>query len=56
MYSYKKIIIEGLKKISETKKEKSLIGDEIHLPDLVMKKTALIKYLKNNYNLTINEE
>lgn len=39
--------------ISEDKKTKLEVGDEIHLPELTMKKKDLIKFLKEIYNLEV---
>ena len=51
------LYIKRLKKlanISETKESK-LEYDEIHLPELTMKKKELIKYLKDVYKLEIKD-
>ena len=48
--------IKNLSGISESKKKKKLKdSDEIHLPELTMKKKDLIKYLKDLYNLEFKE-
>lgn len=54
MYN-KKTILESLKRLLEANKNKVDIGDEIHLPDLTMKKKDLLKYLKNTYNIILKE-
>jgi hypothetical protein len=53
--SYKNRLSElaGLKIISEAKDKKIDAGDEIHLPELTMKKKDLIKYLKDLYNFEV---
>jgi hypothetical protein len=55
MYN-KKTILESLKRLLEANKNKVDIGDEIHLPDLTMKKKDLLKYLKNTYNIILKED
>lgn len=50
----KKIIVEALKKLKE-KKDSVSIGDNIHLPDLIMKKDDLLKYLKEYYNIELKD-
>lgn len=54
--SYKKRLQE-LANISESKKKKKKLdaGDEIHLPELTMKKKDLFKYLKDLYNFEVKE-
>ncbi len=42
-----------LMSLSESKKNKKDVDDEIHLPELSMKKKDLIKYLKDIYNIEI---
>jgi hypothetical protein len=50
--------LQKLANISESKSSKKKLdaGDEIHLPDLTMKKKDLLKYLKELYNLVLKEE
>jgi len=48
----RKILFET---ISEGKNKKMDVSDEIHLPELTMKKKDLIEHLKNLYNLEVKE-
>lgn len=48
--------LHHLSGISESKKKKKVKeSEEIHLPELTMKKKDLIKYLKDLYNLEFKE-
>jgi hypothetical protein len=49
----KKVILESLKNLSEAKKKEVKSEDEIHLPELTMKKKNLLKYLKDIYNINL---
>lgn len=48
--------LQHLSGISESKKKKKVKeSEEIHLPELTMKKKDLIKYLKDLYNLEFKD-
>ena len=49
--------LQELANISEVKKKSDKLdaGNEIHLPELTMKKKDLIKFLKDVYGLKIEE-
>ena len=53
----RKIIRQTLSEMVMTeKKEKKLdVGDEIHLPELSMKKKDLLKYLKDMYDIKLKD-
>lgn len=46
-------IVSHMKQLNEGKKKKIDNGDDIHLPDLTMKKKDLIQYLKDLYNIDL---
>jgi hypothetical protein len=55
----RKIVRENIELILEAKKKKNKkldAGDEIHLPELTMKKKDLINYLKDLYNFEVKEK
>lgn len=55
MLSVKSILRESLNKLAEAKTKKLEVGDEIHLPELTMKKKDLLKYLKDIYNIELKD-
>ena len=55
MNNIRVIIKESLNKLIETENKKLKDNDEIHLPELTMKKKDLIKYLKGVYNIELKK-
>jgi hypothetical protein len=55
MISVKTALRESINKLIEIENKKLKDNDEIHLPELTMKKKDLIKYLKGVYNIELKK-
>lgn len=55
MISVKTALRKSLNKLVEAENKKLKTNDEIHLPELTMKKKDLIKYLKDVYNIELKK-